>query len=327
MTPSGIPLDDRPLTLIGQLRRTIRLRHYSPRTERAYVDWVRRFVKFHGMRHPRTLEPADVRRFLSSLAEQSVSASTQNQALAALLFLYRNVLRSPLPWLEGFERAKRPLRLPVVLTRDEAARLVAAIPEATRPVAILMYGGGLRVSEAVSLRVKDIDLESRSITVRSGKGSKDRTTVLAERLVEPLREHLEEVRRRWRDDCADPTFGVALPDAMARKIPGGPRQFPWYWLFPAARTYHDGQTGGLRRHHLHPSGPQRAVAMAARAIGMNKRVTCHTFRHSFATHLLESGYDIRTIQELLGHSDVSTTMIYTHVLNRGGRGVRSPADG
>lgn len=326
--PGEIPLDDRPLTLIGQLRRTIRLRHYSRRTEETYVSWVRRFVKFHGMQHPRNLEPSHVRAFLSHLAEQGkVSSSTQNQALAALLFLYRDVLRMPLPWLEGFDRAKRPQRLPVVMTRDEVARLIGALPESSRVLALLMYGGGLRVSEAISLRVKDVDLESRSVTVRSGKGSKDRVTVLPERLVEPLKAQVEEARIQWRHDCVDPTFGVVLPDALARKVPSGPRHFAWYWLFPAARTWREEGTGALRRHHVHATGVQRAVALAARAIGLTKRVTCHTFRHSFATHLLESGYDIRTIQDLMGHADLNTTMIYTHVVNRGGRGVRSPADG
>ncbi|HEX9565231.1 MAG TPA: integron integrase [Gemmatimonadaceae bacterium] len=320
-------IDDRPLTLIGQLRRVIRLRHYSPRTETAYVSWVRQFVRFHAGRHPRSLLPGDVRSFLSHLSQgRSVSASTQNQALAALLFLYRDVLRMQLPWLEGIERAKRPVRLPVVLTREETTRVIDALAGASRLLAILMYGSGLRVTEAVSLRVKDVDFASRSVTVRSGKGSKDRITVLSERLVEPLREQLELARASWRNDLADPRFGVALPGALGRKVPAAPRQFAWYWLFPATRVYRDRATGAPRRHHLHQTGVQRAVALAARASRVNKRVTCHTFRHSFATHLLEAGYDIRTIQELMGHSDVSTTMIYTHVLNRGGRGVQSPAD-
>jgi integron integrase len=291
------------------------------------VAWVKRFVRFHSLQHPRSLTPADVRAFLSHLArDQSVSASTQNQALAALLFLYRDVLRMPLPWLEGIERAKRPSRLPVVLTRTEASRVIDAVPGTCRLLAILMYGSGLRVTEAVSLRVKDIDFESRSLAVRSGKGAKDRITVLPERLIEPLREQVEEARCRWRGDLADSTFGVELPGALARKLPGAGRQFAWYWLFPARRTYRDRSTGALRRHHLHQTGVQRAVSLAARAAQVDKRVTCHTLRHSFATHLLEAGYDIRTIQELLGHADLSTTMIYTHVLNRGGRGVRSPAD-
>ena len=318
---------DRPLTLIGQYRRVIRLRHYSPRTEGAYVSWVRRFVRFHGMRHPRSLTPTHVRAFLSHLSTGlSVSASTQNQALAALLFLYRDVLRMRLPWLDGIERAKRPARLPSVLTREEAWRVIDGLPGRARLLAILMYGSGLRLTEAVSLRVKDVDVKSRSVTVRSGKGGKDRVTVLPERLVEPMLEQLNHARRCWHEDLADPRFAIELPDALSRKVPSAARQLPWYWVFPATRLYHDPRTGSTRRHHLHPTGVQRSVATATRAASIQKRVTCHTFRHSFATHLLEAGYDIRTIQELMGHSDVSTTMIYTHVLNRGGRGVRSPAD-
>lgn len=325
--PSPFPLDDRPLTLIGQLRRAMRLRRYSPRTEEAYVGWVRRFVRFHGMRHPRDLEAADVRAFLSDLAVRGrVSASTQNQARAALYFLYGEVLRQRLPWVEGVERAKRPRHLPVVLTRDEVGALMAGLTGAPRLVAILMYGAGLRLMEAVSLRVKDVDFASRSVTVRRGKGQKDRVTVLPEQLVAPLQQHLERVERLWRSDTRDPAFGVELPGALAVKQPSAARALNWYWVFPARRTYVDRATGARRRHHLHETSIQRTVALAARALQVRKRVTCHAFRHSFATHLLEAGYDIRTIQELMGHADVRTTMIYTHVLNRGGRGVRSPAD-
>lgn len=323
----SVLLDDRPLTLVGQYRRVMRLRHYSRRTEEAYVGWVRRFVRFHSMQHPRAMTPIHVRQFLSHLSsEQKVSASTQNQALAAILFLYRDVLRMALPWLQGIERAKRPLRLPSVLTREEAWRVIDGLSGSSQLLAILMYGSGLRVTEAVSLRIKDVDLEKRSVTVRSGKGEKDRVTVLAERIVEPLREQIDRARRCWQQDLRDPKFAIDLPDGYARKSPNAARQFAWYWVFPATRVYHDQRVGGTRRHHLHQTGVQRAVALAARASNINKRVTCHTFRHSFATHLLEAGYDIRTIQELMGHSDVSTTMLYTHVLNRGGRGVRSPAD-
>jgi integron integrase len=324
---SSVLLDDRPLTLVGQYRRVLRLRHYSRRTEAAYIAWVRRFVRFHGMQHPRTMTPNHVRAFLSHLSiERKVSASTQNQALASLLFLYRDVLRMPLPWLDGIERAKRPMRLPSVLTREETWRMIDGLSGCSQVLAVLMYGSGLRLTEAVSLRVKDVDLESRSVTIRSGKGEKDRLIVLPERLVEPLEEQLAHARRRWLQDIRDPRFAIELPDALARKVPNAARQFAWYWVFPATRLYHDGRSGSLRRHHLHQTGVQRSVALAARASGLQKRVTCHTFRHSFATHLLQAGYDIRTIQELMGHSDVSTTMLYTHVLNRGGRGVRSPAD-
>jgi integron integrase len=324
---SSVRLDDRPLSLIGQYRRVIRLRHYSRRTEAAYVSWVRRFVRFHGMQHPRALTPTHVRSFLTHLAvEGSVSASTQNQALAALLFLYRDVLRMALPWLNSLERAKRPHRLPPVLSREEAWRVIDGLPGRSRLLAILMYGSGLRLGEAVSLRVKDVDLKARSVTVRGGKGGKDRVTVLPELLVEPLTEQLSDARRCWMQDLADPRFGVSLPDALVRKTPNAARQFAWYWVFPATRVYHDAASNVVRRHHVHQTVVQRSVGLVARAAEIKKRVTCHTFRHSFATHLLEAGYDIRTIQELMGHSDVSTTMIYTHVLNRGGRGVKSPAD-
>lgn len=324
---SSVLLDDRPLTLVGQYRRVLRLRHYSRRTEAAYITWVRRFVRFHGMLHPRAMTPNHVRAFLSHLSiERKVSASTQNQALASLLFLYRDVLRMPLPWLDGIERAKRSIRLPSVLTREETWRMIDGLSRSSQVLAVLMYGSGLRLTEAVSLRVKDVDLKSRSVTIRSGKGGKDRITVLPERLVELPEEQLAHARRRWLQDIRDPRFAIELPDALARKVPTAARQFGWYWVFPATRLYHDGRNGSLRRHHLHQTGVQRSVALAARAAGLHKRVTCHTFRHSFATHLLQAGYDIRTIQELMGHSDVSTTMLYTHVLNRGGRGVRSPAD-
>jgi len=320
--------DDTPLTLIGELRKRVRLRHYSRRTETAYVMWTRRFVRFHHKRHPRTLGSDDVRAFLSDLAIRlHVSASTQNQALAGLLFLYRHVLDAPLPWLEGIERARSPARLPVVLTRSEVAKVLDEMTAAPKLMATLMYGGGLRLMEAVTLRVKDLNLTDRSITIRSGKGRKDRNTVLPERSIASLREHLAESERLWRADLRDAAFGVELPGAFGRKVPSAARAWEWYWVFPASRTYIDRATGEHRRHHLHETVVQKAVVAAAHAARIGRRVTCHSLRHSFATHLLESGYDIRTIQESLGHSDVSTTMIYTHVLNRGGRGVRSPADG
>ncbi|MGQ0764373.1 MAG: integron integrase [Gemmatimonadota bacterium] len=325
ITPTLI--SERPLSLVGQLRRNLRLRRYSPRTEEAYVGWVRRFVRYSGLRHPRVLGPSEVTAFLSHLVSNGgVSASTQNQALAAIRFMYLEVLRMPLPWLDGVERAKRPSRLPVVLARSEIELVLGRLSGSKRLAALLMYGAGLRLMEALRLRVKDVDLASRSITVRSGKGSKDRMTVLPERAVDPLGLQLAHVERLWSTDVRDSEFGVELPDGLARKLPGASRSLPWYWLFPARRTYFEAGTGARRRHHFHETAIQRSVTAAGVACGIRKRVTCHAFRHSFATHLLEAGYDIRTIQELLGHSDVSTTMIYTHVLNRVGRGVRSPAD-
>jgi integron integrase len=327
MTTAATRLDDLPYTIIGQLRRQIRLRHYSARTEETYVAWTRRFVRFSDMRHPRVLQPDDVRAFLSDLATRvGVSASTQNQALAALLFLYRDVLRMGLPWLDGIAHAKRPARLPVVLTRTEVAKVIGGMSGMPKLIASVMYAGGLRLMEGVSLRVKDVDFESRSITVRSGKGARDRITVLAESHVRPLKAHLAEVERIWQVDIRDRNFAIPLPDGFAGKAPSAARSWEWYWVFPGRRSHLSGSGEVRQRFHIHATVVQRAVSHAARAMRLGKRVTTHAFRHSFATHLLEAGADIRTIQELLGHRDVSTTMIYTHVLNRGGRGVKSPAD-
>jgi len=265
--------------------------------------------------------------FLSHLAtERRVAASTQNQALAALLFLYRDVLGLTVGWLDTMVRAKRPARVPTVLSREEARRVLKAMHGTPRLVAQVLYGAGLRLSEACALRVKDVDLDRRELVVRHGKGGRDRLTMLPESLVEPLREHLERVRALHRRDLAAGRGQVMLPDAYARKAPSAVRDVRWQWVFPATRFYRDAATGVWVRHHLHQTVIQRAVAAAALAAAVNKRVGCHTFRHSFATHLLEAGYDIRTVQELLGHRDVKTTMIYTHVLNKGGRGVRSPLD-
>jgi integron integrase len=317
-----------PGRLLGALRTAIRLRHYSPRTEEAYVAWVRRYVHFHGLRHPASLDVTAVEAFLSALAtRRQVSASTQNQALAALLFLYRHVLGVPLPLLEGVTRAKRPKRLPTVLTPAEVGQVLMALEKRYRLVGLVLYGSGLRLMEALQLRVKDIDLERRELTVRGGKGDKDRVTVLAEAAVPLLMAHLRSVATLHQRDLARGAGVVALPGALAAKLPGAARSLAWQWVFPASSCYRDVATGALRRHHLHETAVQRAVRTAALRVQILKRVTCHTFRHSFATHLLEAGYDIRTVQELLGHKDVRTTMIYTHVLNRGGRGVVSPADG
>jgi integron integrase len=316
-----------PPRLLDRVRAALRTRHYSVRTEKAYVAWVRRYVLFQGKRHPDTLGEAEIGAFLSSLAnEQKVSASTQNQALAALLFLYQEVLGRKVEWLGNLVHAKRPARLPIVLSRDEARAVLAQLEGPVWLVSGLLYGGGLRLLEALQIRVKDVDLTRRELTVRRGKGQKDRRTVLPGVLAEPLRAHLATVRAQHEKDLNFGAGAVALPDAIARKYPRAPREWTWQWVFPATRTYADRETGEIRRHHLHESVIQRAVRAGAAAAGIPKPVTPHTLRHSFASHLLEGGYDIRTIQELMGHKDVSTTMIYTHVLNRGAGGVRSPLD-
>jgi len=313
--------------LLDVVRARIRAKHYSPRTEEAYVGWIRRFVRFHRGRHPRELGEAEVTAFLSSLAiEGRVAASTQNQALSALIFLYTEVLGAQLDWLAGLVRARRPVRLPVVLTSDEVRRLLAELSGTEWLMASLMYGAGLRLLECAELRVKDVELAKRELRVRDGKGRKDRVTVVPARLVEPLTAQITRARRLHEADLAAGGGRVWLPDALDRKYPNASREFGWQWLFPATRIYADPATGERRRHHLHESVLQRAVKAAAARAGLTKRASCHTLRHSFATHLLEAGYDIRTIQELLGHRDVSTTMIYTHVLNRSGLGVRSPFD-
>lgn len=304
------------------------LRQMSPRTIAAYTAWVRRYVRFHRLRHPATMGDREVRAFLTWLVERRrVSQSTQGQALAALLFLYRHVLDRPLEELGALPRGRRPTRLPVILTRDEVRGVLARLDGTYRLVGWLLYGGGMRLMEAMTLRVKDLDLERREVRIRRGKGAKDRVTVLPAALVGPLGEHLERIRAQHRSDLADGAGWVALPGALDRKYPQAGRSWPWQWVFPATRRYRDVASGEVRRHHLHESAMQRAMTAAVRASGIGKRASCHTLRHSFATHLLESGSDIRTVQELLGHRDVSTTMIYTHVLNRGGLGVRSPADG
>jgi integron integrase len=313
--------------LLDVVKARLPAKHYSPRTEEAYVGWIRRFIRFHRPRHPRTLGEGDVTAFLTSLAvQQGVSASTQNQALSALIFLYAEVLGVELDWLRGLVRARRPERLPVVLTQDEVRRALAQLDGTVWLMASLLYGAGLRLLECAELRVKDVDLATRELRVRDGKGRKDRVTMIPARLIAPLSEQIARVRRRHEADLGVGDGWVALPDALMRKYPNAGRELAWQWLFPATRTYLDPTSGQRRRHHLHESVLQKAVKEAVRRAGLTKPATCHTLRHAFATHLLEAGYDIRTIQELLGHSDVSTTMIYTHVLNRGGRGVRSPLD-
>ncbi len=316
------------MKLLERVRAALRTRHYSLRTEEAYVGWIRRFVVFHDKRHPDEMGEAEIGAFLSSLATQGrVAASTQNQALSALLFLYRNVLDKPFPEMSTLIRARRPARLPVVLTREEVRRILARLRGEPRLVATLLYGSGLRLMEALRLRVKDLDLSRNEILVRDGKGQKDRVTMLSAVLRPDLAAHLEEVRARHDADRARGGGDVHLPDAIRIKYPGAAKSWPWQYVFPAGRESVDPRSGEIRRHHLPESVVQRAVQRAVADAGITRLATCHTLRHSFATHLLESGYDIRTIQELLGHRDVATTMIYTHVLNSGGRGVRSPLDG
>jgi integron integrase len=313
--------------LLDQVRAAIRVRHYSSRTEDAYVSWVRRFILFHRKRHPAEMGDGEVLGFLSDLAVNGrVGASTQNQALGALLFLYRYVIRKPLENLDGMVRAQVPDRLPVVLSRSEVRTVLAGLQGTAWLAAALLYGAGLRLSECLELRVKDLDFDRRQITVRRGKGAKDRAVPLPGVTVTPLTMHLRQVREIFERDRQAGVGGVALPEGLARKYPNAPREWPWQFVFPAARLCRDPKWGGPTRFHLHETAIQREVAAAVRRAGLGKRVTCHTFRHSFATHLLEDGYDIRTVQELLGHRDVSTTMIYTHVLERGAMGVRSPAD-
>jgi integron integrase len=317
----------RPPRLLDRVREAVRTRHYSRRTEKAYVAWIRRYILFHGKRHPSDMGAAELTQYLSSLAVQgNVAASTQNQALSALLFLYREVLGQDVPWLDDIVRAKRTARLPVVLTRDEVRAIIRQLRGTTRLMAILLYGSGLRLLECARLRVKDLDFGRHQIIVRAGKGDKDRATTLPAIISADLARHLDGVKKQHDLDLRQGAGWVELPWALARKYPNAGREWAWQWVFPATRFYVDRESGQRRRHHLHESVLQRAFKDAVRHAGIPKRATCHTLRHSFATHLLEDGRDIRTVQELLGHADVSTTMIYTHVLNRGPAGVCSPAD-
>ncbi len=305
----------------------LRARHYSPRTIKVYVHWIGRFVRFHAPTHPRFLREPEVNAFLTHLAvDLRVAASTQNQALAAILFLYEHVLAQPLDRIEGVIRARKPKRLPVVLTRIEVHALFGHLDGVTGLVCMLLYGTGARLSEGLSIRVKDLDFGRREVTIRDGKGSKDRVTMLPDALQDPLRRHLAIVRAQHEVDLTEGLGRVPMPGALARKYPAADREWVWQWVFPASGHYVDRETGDRHRHHLHPSAVQKAVRRAVQRAGLTKPATAHTLRHSFATHLLEDGYDIRTVQELLGHRSVRTTQIYTHVLNRGGLGVRSPLD-
>jgi integron integrase len=318
-----------PRKLLDEVRAVARLRHMSLRTEESYVSVIRRFILFHGKRHPRELGAEAIRAYLAHMAiEEHVAASTQNVALHALLFLYREVLAIELPDLGTIERARGPKKVPVVFTREEVQRVLAGLDGQHLLMASLLYGAGLRLMECLRLRVKDLDYSYKELTVVDGKGAKDRRTMLPHSLIDPLRKHLREVRRTHEEDLAAGFGAVYLPFALARKYPGAATEWGWQYVFPASRRSLDPREDEAveRRHHADESGLQRAVKVAIRAAGIDKRASCHTFRHSFATHLLEAGYDIRTVQELLGHADVRTTMIYTHVLNRGGKGVRSPLD-
>jgi integron integrase len=316
------------LSLLEQVKHCLRLKHYSIRTEEAYVQAIRRFILYHGKRHPKEMGVDEIRQFLSHLATQGhVSASTQNVALSALLFLYREVLgREELSYIDGIERAKLPKRVPTVLTRQEVANLLSQLSGTCHLMTSLLYGAGLRLMECVRLRVKDIDFGYMQLTVRDGKGGKDRRTTLPESLMEPLKRQLERVRLLHGEDVERGYGRVYLPYALERKYPNAAREWAWQWAFPAGKLSSDPRSGGVRRHHASEDALQRAIKRAIKRAGITKRASSHTLRHSFATHLLEDGYDIRTIQELLGHADVQTTMIYTHVLNKGGKGVRSPLD-
>lgn len=317
-----------PPRLLDRVRNAIRMRHYSLRTEEAYVGWIRRFILYHRKRHPASMGGDEVSDFLTHLAtNEKVASSTQGQALSALLFLYRNVLDASLPRLEGLVRAHRPTRLPLVLTREEVRALLAEMNGTPKLVATLLYGTGMRLLEGLRLRAKDIDFATRVIVVRDGKGQKDRRTMLPIVLSEPLRAHLESVRVLHQRDRSKGFGEVWLPHALDRKHPGAAAEWPWQYVFPAPKLSTDHRTGATRRHHLDESTIQKAVRTAAQRAQLAKPAGCHTLRHSFATHLLDDGYDIRTIQELLGRANVKTTMIYTHVLNKaGGRGVRSPLE-
>jgi len=313
--------------LLDQVRDAVRVRHLSYRTEQAYVDWIRRFILFHKKCHPNEMDETYVSEFLTYLAvKKKVAASTQNQALSAILFLYRDVLKKELGWLDDVERAKRPARLPVVFTKQEVDEILLHLEGTRWLMASLLYGSGLRLMECIRLRVKDIDFEYDQIVIRDGKGQKDRVTMLPASLKKPLQRHLAKVKAIHEADLKAGFGRVYLPFALQRKYPNAGRDWAWQYVFPSSKRSKDPRAGIIRRHHIAETVLQRAVKAAVRSAGITKHGSCHTFRHSFATHLLQDGYDIRTVQELLGHKDVSTTMIYTHVLNRGGRAVRSPLD-
>ena len=328
MPPKSSPSTPQPKKLLDQVRDTLRTKHYSRRTEQTYVEWIRRFILFHGKRHPKDMRAAEIEAFITHLAvDRQVAVSTQNQALSAILFLYRHVLRLEVEVLPSLVRPGRPKRLPTVLTQAEAVRVISQMKGVTKIMAKLLYGSGLRLMECARLRVKDIDFGNSQIIVRDGKGENDRSTVLPASVVAELETHLQDVKALYEKDLREGYGEVHLPYALGVKYPNAGREWAWQYVFPASQRSTDPQTGKVRRHHLDESVLQRAVRDAARRAKLDKPVSPHTFRHSFATHLLQNGYDIRTVQELLGHKDVKTTMIYTHVLQRGASAVRSPLDG
>ena len=326
-TPADPPVPQKK-KLLDQLREAMRSRHYSRRTEQTYCHWVKRYIFFHNVRHPAEMAEPEMNQFLTHLAvKEHVSASTQNQALCALLFLYRYVIGRKVGDLGEVIRARKPMRLPVVMTRDEVKAVINHLTGEKQLMISLMYGTGLRLMECLRLRIQDIDFSRNEITIRDGKGAKDRMTMLPESLKPLLKDHLQRVKSIHEKDVVEGWGKVQLPDALARKYPNAPIDWRWQWVFPQEKRWKNMKTGEEGRHHTDESLVQKAVKEAVVKAGLVKRATCHTFRHSFATHLLEGGYDIRTVQELLGHKDVKTTMIYTHVLNRGPTGVRSPIDG
>ncbi len=320
-------MEARPKMLLEAVREAIRVKHYSLRTEKSYINWIKRYIGFHDRRHPREMGGAEIEAFLTHLAvKERVASSTQNQALSALLFLYREVLRLELDFSIDAVRAKPSHYLPTVLTQEEVAAVIRQLSGVYQLIVKLLYGSGLRQIECLRLRVKDLEFDQRQLIVRDTKGLKSRVTMLPDAVIEPLQTQLQSVKQLHRQDLEKGYGSVYLPFALARKYPNADRQWCWQFVFPSERLSKDPLTGIFRRHHLHETGLQKAVYQAVQRAGIGKQASCHTFRHSFATHLLQNGYDIRTVQELLGHKDVKTTMIYTHVLNRGGRGVRSPLD-
>ncbi|MFY9260825.1 MAG: integron integrase [Gallionella sp.] len=327
MSPSPTNSAPHAPMLLEVVRERMLAKHYSRRTEESYTNWIKKFVFFHHKKHPRDMSAPEVEAFLTDLAVNGkVSASTQTQALSALLFLYREVLGIDLPWMDGLVRAKPSQRVPIVLSVNEVHRLMANLDGMYALMARLIYGSGMRLMECVRLRVKDVDFDRHEVTVREGKGRKDRVTMLPQSLVSELQAHLKKVQVLFDMDRKADIPGVEMPDALSRKYPHADKSWGWFWVFPAPGLSDDPRTGIHRRHHIYEQNLQRAIRVGVKRAGIAKPATTHTLRHSFATHLLESGYDIRTIQELLGHSDVSTTMIYTHVLNKGGKGVVSPLD-